>query len=49
VFFYNNCPKHLLTDLENFPLSDMGDDEKIDGAAARILKRFKPAFEEFTK
>ena len=28
---------------------DLSDDEKIDIIAARILKRFKPAFEELAK
>ena len=28
---------------------DMTDDEKIDVIAARILKKFKPAFEELAK
>ncbi len=49
VIFKNNRPKYLLIDLENSPLLDMTDDEKIDVAAARILKRFKPAFEELAK
>ena len=30
-------------------LMDMTDDEKIDVIAARILKKFKPAFEELAK
>ena len=31
------------------PYFDMTDDEKIDVIAARILKKFKPAFEELAK
>lgn len=49
VIFKNNRPKYLLIDLENSPLLDLTDDESIDVAAARILKRFKPAFEELAK
>ncbi len=49
VIFKNNRPKYLLVDIESTPYFDMTDDEKIDVIAARILKRFKPAFEELAK
>ena len=49
VIFKNNRPKFMLIDLENSPILDMTDDEKIDVVASRILKRFKPAFEELAK
>ncbi len=49
VIFKNSRTKYLLIDLENSPILDITDDEKIDVAAARILKRFKPAFEELAK
>lgn len=49
VIFKNNRPKYILLDVDQSPLLDMTDDEKIDVAAARILKRFKPAFEELAK
>ena len=49
VIFKNNRPKFMLVDLENSPILDMTDDEKIDVVAARILRRFKPAFEELAK
>lgn len=49
VIFKNNRPKFMLIDLENSPILDMTDDEKIDVVAARVLKRFKPAFEELAK
>lgn len=49
VIFKNNRPKYMLVDLDNFPIIDMTDDEKIDVVAARILKRFKPAFLELAK
>lgn len=49
VIFKNNRPKYLLIDMERSPLLDMTDDEKIDVVAARIMKKFKPAFEELAK
>ena len=49
VIFKNNRPKFMLIDLDASPIFDMTDDEKIDVVAARILKRFKPAFEELAK
>ena len=50
VIFKNNRPKYLLlVDIESTPYFDMTADEKIDVIAARILKRFKPAFEELAK
>jgi len=49
VIFKNNRPKYILIDVESTPFLDMSDDEKIDVVAARILKRFRPAFEELAK
>ena len=49
VIFKNNRPRYLLIDMENSPVLDLTEDEKIDIVAARILKRFKPAFEELAK
>ncbi len=49
VIFKNNRPKYMLIDLENAPILDLTEDEKIDVVAARVLKRFKPAFEELAK
>lgn len=49
VIFNNNRPPYLLIDLETSPVIDLTDDERIDVVAARILKRFKPAFEELAK
>ena len=46
VIFKNNRPKYMLVDLDNSPLIDMTDDEKVDFVAARILKKYKPAFME---
>lgn len=49
VIFKNNRPKYMLVDLDNSPVIDMTDDEKIDVVAARVLKRYKPAFLELAK
>ena len=49
VIFKNNRPKYMVIDLEASPMLELTDDEKIDIVAARILKRFKPAFEELAK
>ena len=49
VIFKNNRPKYMLIDLDSSPLIDMSDDEKIDFVAARILKKYKPAFLELAK
>ena len=49
VVFKNNRPKYLLIDMDRSPLLDMTDDEIIDVVAARIMKKFKPAFEELAK
>lgn len=49
VVFKNNRPKYLLIDMDRSPLLDMSDDEKINVVAARIMKKFKPAFEELAK
>jgi antitoxin Phd len=49
VIFKNNRPKYLLIDIDNSPIIEMSEDEKIDFVAARILKKYKPAFEELGK
>ena len=49
VIFKNNKPKYMVIDLDNTPYLELTDDEKIDIVAARILKKFKPAFEELAK
>ena len=46
VIFKNNKPKYKLVDIENDSEIEMTDDEKIDFIAARILKLYRPAFEE---
>ncbi len=49
VIFKNNKPKFLLIDIDSNSYFNITDDEKIDVAAKRIMKRFKPAFEELAK
>ncbi len=49
VIFKNNKPKFILIDMESNPYLKLSDDEKIDIVAARILKKFRPAFEELAK
>ena len=49
IIFKNNKPKYKLIDIDSDTTIEMTDDEKIDIVAARILKRFKPAFEELAK
>lgn len=49
VIFKNNRPKYLLIDLDTSPVIDLTYDERIDIAAARVLAKYKPAFEELAK
>lgn len=47
--FKNSKPKYRLVDIENDTTIEMTDDEKIDFVAARILRRYRRAFEELAK
>ncbi len=47
--FKNNKPKYKLIDLENDTTIEMTDDEKIDFVAARVLVKYRAAFEELAK
>ncbi len=49
IIFKNNRPKYRLIDLDNSPMIEMSDDEKIDFVAARILAQHKEAFLELAK
>ncbi|MBQ8308225.1 MAG: type II toxin-antitoxin system Phd/YefM family antitoxin [Clostridia bacterium] len=49
VLFKNNRPKYMLIDLQNNPMIDLTEDEKIDVIARRILTKHKKAFEELAK
>lgn len=47
--FKNNKPKYKLVDLEQDTTIAMTEEEKIDFVAARILKKYRGAFEELAK
>lgn len=47
--FKNNKPKYKLVDIESDSSIEMSEDEKIDFIAARILKKYRRAFEELAK
>ncbi len=49
VIFKNNRPRYILMNIEESPIIEMTDDEKIDFVAARILKEHKAAFLELAK
>ena len=49
VIFKNNKPKYILMNIEEAPIIEMTDDEKIDFVASRILKEHKAAFLELAK
>jgi len=49
VVFKNNRPKYRIVDLEQEPDIELTDDEKIDIVAKRLLKQYRPAFEELAK
>lgn len=47
--FKNNKPKYKLVDLEQDTGIEMTTDEKIEFVSARILKKYRKAFEELAK
>ena len=49
VIFKKNKPKFKLVSLEQGTDLELTDDEKIDLVAARILKKYRKAFEELAK
>lgn len=49
VIFKNNRPKYLLIDIDSSPVIELTDEERIDIVAARILKKYRPAFEQLAK
>lgn len=49
IIFKNNKPKYRLIDIESNTDIEMTDDEKIDFIAARVLKKYRRAFEELAK
>ena len=49
VIFKNNKPRYILMNIEESPIIEMTDDEKIDFVASRILREHKAAFQELAK
>ena len=50
VILKDNKPKYLLIDLErDAQIYDLTEEEKLEIAAKRIMKQYKPAFEELAK
>ena len=49
VIFKNNKPRYILMNIEESPIIEMSDDEKVGFVAARILKEHKEAFLELAK
>ncbi len=49
VIFKNSKPQYVVYSIANGEPLDLTDDEKIDIVAARILKKYLPAFEELAK
>lgn len=49
IIFKNNRPKYRLIDWEQNPDLELTEEEAIDIVAARILKRYRPAFAELAK
>lgn len=50
VILKNNNPKYLLIDLvQESLIYDLTDEEKLEIASKRILRQYKPAFEELAK
>lgn len=49
VVFKNNRPKYMIVNLEENPIFELSDDEKIDVASKRILEKYLEAFKELAK
>ncbi len=49
IVFKNNKPKYMIINIDENPVFELTDDEKIDVAAKRILNRYRTAFEELAK
>ena len=49
VIFKNNKPRYILMNIEEAPIIEMTDDEKIDFVASRILREHIAAFQELAK
>lgn len=49
VVFKNNRPKYVIVNVEENPIFELSDDEKIDVASKRILEKYLDAFKELAK
>lgn len=49
VVFKNNKPKYMIVNIEENPIFELSDDEKIDVASKRILEKYLEAFKELAK
>lgn len=49
VIFKNNRPQYMIVALNDNPVLNLSDDEKIDVVAKRILEKYHGAFEELAK
>ena len=49
VISKDDRPRYMLIDLEQNPVMDLTDDEKIDVVSKRVLERHRSAFEELAK
>ena len=49
VIFKNNKPRYILMNIEEVPIIEMTDDEKINFVASRILREHIAAFQELAK
>ena len=49
VVFMNNKPKYVIINVEENPIFELSDDEKIDVASKRILEKYLDAFKELAK
>ncbi len=49
VVFKNNKPKYVIINVEENPIFELSDDEKIDVASKRILEKYFDAFKELAK
>lgn len=49
VVFKNNKPKYVIVNVEENPIFELSDDEKIDVASKRILEKYLDAFKELAK
>lgn len=45
VIFKNNKPRYMLVDIQNNPVLELTDDEKIEVVAKRVLEKYRHAFE----